>query len=159
MSFSINSVSAAAPATQASSASSLSQETIKRLKALGLNPADYKSEADAQAAIIQAAKEKHQAHGHTGGTSMKTVEKEANALASAMGISTAQNASVSDVLNAIVAKLEALKATSATKQSEFLGFQSKYESIKSEYLQLISTQNMTGAMAQGAYNKAALGLG
>lgn len=163
MTDSISAVSGTAPNN---SASALSEDTKKKLKALGLNPSNYTSESQAQAAIKaaeakKAETQKPQGAAPSGGTDMQTVHDEAKSLASEMGVYVGTDDTMDDILAGISDKINELKASAGTdagKLEEVEDFESRYNSISDDYTQVKSAKNMTGASALAAYNKAAFGI-
>lgn len=160
----INSVGSASSTSIASGASStkLSEDTKKKLKELGLDPSQYSSEAEAQAAI--AAKEHQKTAGAQkagGGGDFKRIEEEAQALAAQMGISAGGNDKINDLMDKIsnkISELESGAGSDKTKLAQVNDFSNKYTTISNELAQLQAAKNMTGATALGNYNKASLGL-
>ena len=145
-----------------SSSTALSDDTKKKLQALGLDPSKYTTEAQAQAAITAAqAQQQSQQQGaqKPGGSSFSSIKTEVQDLASKMGINVGNNDKTSDILNNISDKISELKSsagTDPTKLSELNGYQSQYTSISSELSQLEASHNMTGATVLSDYNKATL---
>lgn len=162
---SVNAVSSvggasSAVGTSGASSSKLSEDTKKKLRALGLDPTKYTSEAEAQAAI-QEAMLKQASHKPKGADGFKAVEEEAKALAAEMGISTSNNDKIGDIMNAISAKISELQSSAgsdASKLAQVNDYSNKFAAISNELNQLKAANNMTGATALGNYNKAALGL-
>lgn len=157
--------SSSAASSNVSTAAKLSEDTKKKLEALGLDPAKYTSEAAAQAAIASAqqAQQAQQPQGQPqgGNTSMETIETNVKALAAKMGVNVGNNDKIDDIFDNISAKISELKAsagTDETKKSEVSGYEAEYATLSGEYAQASATQNMTGASALASYNKAALGL-
>jgi hypothetical protein len=160
MTSAISSVGGASSAGGASGASALSEDTKKKLKALGLDPTKYATEADAQLAI-QETTSKQTAQKPAGADNFKTVEEEAQALASEMGLPVGNNDKIDDIMDGISAKIEELQSSAGsdpTKLSQLNDYNNKYTTISNELAQLQAAKNMTGATALGNYNKASLGL-
>lgn len=151
-----------ASGTLGASSSKLSEDTKKKLKELGLDPSQYSSEAEAQAAI--AAKQHQKTEGAKkagGGGDFKRIEEEAQALAAQMGISAGGNDKISDIMSKISDKIDELESSAGsdkTKLAQVNDFSNKYTTISNELAQLQAAKNMTGATALGNYNKASLGL-
>lgn len=157
---SINSVSSASSSSSTSSSSALSQETINKLKALGLDPNDYTSETAAQKAIADLqAKQMQQTTG--GSSDFKTIKTDAEELAAAMGITTGNSDKISDLMDEISDKISELQesaGTDETKLSQVTEYNSQYTTISNELSKLEVSRSMTGANALANYNKASLGL-
>lgn len=158
----VSSVSGAGSSSSSSGASSskLSEDTKKKLKALGLDPSQYTSEAEAQAAI-QEAMAKQTGQKPNGADGFKQVEEEAKTLAAQMGISVGNNDKLNDIMDAISSKIGELQASAGSDESKLAqvtDYSNKFSAISSELAQLQAAHNMTGATALGNYNKAALGL-
>lgn len=159
----VSSVSTAnsASSTLGASSSKLSEDTKKKLKELGLDPSQYSSEAEAQAAI--ASKKQQQISGakKPGGGDFKRIEEEAQSLVAEMGISVGSNDKINDIMGKIsdkISELESSAGTDKTKLAQVNDFSNKYSAIVNELAQLQAAKNMTGATALGNYNKASLGL-
>lgn len=158
----VSSLGGASFAGSASGASSkISEDTKKKLLALGLNPADYKNETDAQAAIAAHQHQQQEGTKKAGGGDFKRIEEEAQALAAEMGVAVGQNAKINDIMDKISSKLSELESNSgsdSTKTAQINDFSNKFTTISNELAQLQASKNMTGATALGNYNKASLGL-
>lgn len=164
----ISSVSGSSSSSASSTSSVLSNETKSKLKALGLDPADYTSESAAKSAIAEATAKKAQEAQQTQSQSkpqrsgvLETVETNTKELASKMGISISTEDKLADIFDKISTKIDELQAsagTDASKKTDASGYKSEYSILYSEYSQATATQNMTGASALASYNKAALGL-
>lgn len=148
--------------TSSSSTTKLSEDTKKKLKELGLDPAQYSSEAEAQAAI---AAKLHQQQGidkkHSGDNGFKRIEEEAQALAAQMGISVGSKDKIYDIMGKISDKISELESSAGSdkiKLAQVNDYSNRYRAIADELAQLQAAQNMTGATAMGNYNKASLGL-
>lgn len=163
---SVSSNSVASSSSNSSSAAKISDETKKKLEALGLDPSKYTSEAAAQAAITEAQQKAQQAQQaqakpQSNGTSMETIEDSVKNLASKMGVPVGNNDKVDDILGNLSDKISELKTsagTDETKKAEATAYDNEYFTLNSEYTQATAAQNMTGATAVAGYNKAALGL-
>ncbi|MFA7658935.1 MAG: hypothetical protein WCY19_05840 [Candidatus Gastranaerophilaceae bacterium] len=160
----VSSVASSSVATSAarSSSSTLSDDTKKKLQALGLDPSKYTSETQAQLAIKDA-QEKQEGTKKSGGSNPleSIIKTEVNSLASAMGIEIGSNDKLDDILNKISTQLTTLQAsagTDGTKLSNVNNYQNQFATITSELSQLEAARKMTGATALANYNKAALGL-
>lgn len=155
----VNSVSSNS-ASSSSSATKLSQDTINKLKALGLDPSKYTSESQAQQAIKEA-QEKQSPQKPSGSNNFSTVKTDVQDLASKMGLVFGSNDKVDDILDAISNKIDELKAgagTDETKLSQVNDYSNQYSTLSNEIAQMEAAKNMTGATAMANYNKAALGL-
>ena len=163
MTTAVSSVSSSTPATSTPTAapSALSDDTKKKLQALGLDPTKYATEADAEQAIQDATAKQAATKKPDGAGNFKTIEEEAQALASEMGIPVGQNDKMSDIMDAITAKIDDLQSSAGsdpTKLAQVNDYNSKFSSISSELAQLQASRSMTGATALGNYNKASQGL-
>lgn len=151
--------SSSSSSTSSSTQSQLSEDTIKKLKELGLDPTQYKTEAQAQAAIssAQQATQKPQ----NGANSYDTIKTEVTDLASQMGVEVGNNDKLDDILDKISTQINVLQASAGDdteKLADVNNYQSEYAQISSELSQLEAARNMKGASALANYNKAALGL-
>lgn len=160
----ISSVSSTSSASSASASSStaISDDTKKKLLALGLDPSKYTTESQAEEAITEAqAKQQPQQAQKSGSSSFATIKTEVQELASKMGLNVGTNDKTSDILSKISDEINELQSTAGsdpTKASQANAYQSQYTTISSELSQLEAARNMTGATALGNYNKAAQGL-
>lgn len=162
---SIDAVSSMGGASSASissgaSSSKISEDTKKKLRALGLDPSRYTSEAEAQAAI-QEAMSKQIAQKPNGADGFKQIEEEAKALAAQMGVSVGNNDKLDDIMSSISSKIDELKSSAGSDENKLAqvnDYSAKFSAISNELTQLQAAKNMTGATALGNYNKAALGL-
>lgn len=160
---SVNAISSASTGSASgfsASATQLSQDTINKLKALGLDPTKYTSESKAKQAIEEAqAKQAPQKPSST--DSFSTLKTEAQDLASQMGVVVGNNDKISDIMDKIstqIYELQSSAGTDETKLSQVNDYSAQYSTLSSELSRLEASQNMTGAMALANYNKAALGL-
>lgn len=157
---SINSVNSASASSSSSSTSKLSEETKKKLQALGLDPTKYTSEAQAQTAITEA-QNKQASNKPAAPSNFQTIKNEVQDLASKMGIIPGANDKINDIMANISDKITELQATAGTdsaKLAQVSDYNSQYTTISNELAQMEAAKNMTGASAMANYNKAALGL-
>lgn len=158
---SVSSSSAASTNSSSSSTSKISEDTKKKLQALGLDPDDYSSEAAAQSAITQAQQKQQSQQTPQSNSSMDSIVTNVKSLASKMGAEIGNNDTPDDMLDKISTKISELTASAGTdesKKSEASVYQSEYDTLKGELDQAKAAMNMTGATALGNYNKAALNL-
>lgn len=146
-----------------SSSSALSEETKKKLKALGLEPTEYTSEAEAKAAIAKAlAQQQGIEKPPQGSNPEETIINEAVELAAAVGVSgISKQDKMDDILDKISQKINEMQESAGsdqTKQANVKNFKDQYTEISDEYQKLHASKNMTGANAIANYNKVALGL-
>lgn len=161
----INSVSSLGTlgTTSGASSSKLSEDTKKKLQALGLDPTKYSCEAEAQAAITAFIQQQQQQEGtkKTGGNGeIKTIKSEVQSLASEMGISVGNNDKIGDIMDKINEKISELQSSAGSdnnKLSLVNDYNNKFSAISSELDQLKAAKNMTGATALANYNKATHG--
>lgn len=140
-----------------SSLSVLSEDTIKKLEALGLDPTKYTSEEQAEEAI--AAAQQPQQTPQTGSNSYDTIKTEVDDLASQMGIDIGNKDTLDDILDKISTQITTLQADAGTDQTKLQdanNYQNEYTTISNELSQLEAAQNMTGATALASYNKASI---
>lgn len=157
----VSSVSTSSLSSTSSSSSALSDDTKKKLEALGLDPTKYTTEAQAQAAITAAQEKQAQQSQQGGSNSYESIKTEVNSLASTMGIEVGSNDKLEDILDKISTQITTLQAsagTDATKLADVNNYQAQYTTITSELSKIEAAKNMTGASALANYNKAALGL-
>lgn len=157
---SISSNASSSLSASSSSSGKLTDETKKKLEALGIDTANVKTEAEGQAKL----KEAHAAQAHQkpkGASPMASIEDGAKALASEMGVSVGSKDKLTDIFDNITAKLSELKASAGddeNKKAEVSNYENQYNTLYNEYSQMAAARNMTGASALANYNKAALGL-
>ena len=159
---SVNAITSVRSSSVASSSSSaLSEDTKKKLQAVGLDPAKYTSETQAQQAIKEAEEKKEGHKKAQGANPFETIKTEVQELASAMGLTVGGNDKISDIMSNISDKISELKSTAGsdqTKLSEIDGYNSQFTTISTELAQMEAAKSMKGATALANYNKAALGL-
>lgn len=165
---SINSTSAAASSLGVSKCNTISEETKKKLEALGLDPSSVTSEAEAQA-LITAAQEA-QSQNNTGSqdkgggkSSANDILTDTKQLAKEVGVSVADNDKIDDILDNIsikVSKMIAEAQCDPAKMKPAEDFQSRLsvlidenESLKTSMQSMFTAMNMVSIS-----NKLALGL-
>lgn len=171
-SFYVNSIS--------SNSNQISEETRKKLEALGIDTSNIKTEAEAKAKIeeaqmmAQSTQLQQQVQGNNraeqnstsqqqGNSSLESIKEDAKTLAAQMGISVNQNESISDYLNKILHKINESNSISGIEKNNNnynQDYLNQYNNIYKRYQEIQSVQSMlTGSLDQLAmYNKIALGL-
>lgn len=152
-----------------SSSTALSEETKKKLEALGIDTSKIKSEAEGLQKLkeAQASQGASQAQGAAQAQGQKPqesstqqeVEEQTQNLASKMGISVDRKDSMDTTLKNISAKIEELKADASsnpTKMAEVNSYESEYNDIARKYTKQSMLSNSLSGLAN--YNKIALGL-
>lgn len=149
----------------------LSEETKRKLQALGIDATNVTSEAQAQM-LITAAQSRQQQVQKTDNTStgqettcsseLELITK-AKTLASKMGVSVSQNSTMTEILTSLSNKISTLTAQTGndkTKSNEIQQFRSELSSLENEYSTLTQSQNsIFSAMNMSAnLNKLMLGL-
>lgn len=170
---SINALSGASSSYSASSSQKLTEETKKKLEALGLDPSKYKTEAEGKAALVGAqttqtaqAAQSMQVQGQQPPpppASAQSIKAEVEDLAAKVGVSIGSTDKPNDILTKIsdkIAELKAAAGTDQTKLAEVQGYQGQYDTINAEITQMqASKSKISGTLnALANYNKAALGL-
>lgn len=166
----INSASASEVSSSSGNNSStkpLSNETKKKLEALGIDTSNITSESDGKAALVTAqasaaaAKTSHSnsTSSQSGAVLKATVEN----FASKLGVSVAPNDDMATILNNLKTKITEMKAsagTDSTKLANANGNEATLATISDQYSQMKSAQaKLTGTLdSLASYNKAALGL-
>ncbi len=148
----------------------LSEETKRKLQALGIDATNVTSEAQAQM-LITAAQSRQQVqktdNTSTGQETTCSSELElitkAKTLASKMGVSVSQNSTMTEILTSLSNKISTLTAQTGndkTKSNEIQQFRSELTSLENEYSTLTQSQNsIFSAMNMSAnLNKLMLGL-
>ena len=165
MTTSINSVNAGSSAASevVAKKSQLSDSTKKELEALGITVTDDMSEYEAQQLIRTKAESNPQNNDGQGNSSEYEVLSSAKTLASALGISVADDAEVSDVLDEIGAEIEALLESAENNPSilsTVSGYLTQLTGLDEEYDNIVALrENYNNAMDMIATNKKlALGL-
>lgn len=148
------------------SGSRLSEETIRKLRRLGIEPSTVTSEAQAQALITkleQKLEQVHKAANSNNAQQATSSEAEmiakAKALAAQVGVSVSPSESLSDIFSKISKKLESI-TKGGDSLKEVKGYKSELSSLEDEYSTIQQSQNsMYSAMNYTAnMNKYILGL-
>lgn len=177
----INSIStfSAMQATSISSSSSnrLSEETKKKLEALGIDTSNIKTEAEGQAKLNQvkaaqsaAAEKANQTHQNSGvptNVQMETIKSQAVELAQKLGAKVDSNEKLANIMAAISEALKNYKVQSVNspeKLEKYQAYQKQYDAISSSLQsmedQKSSQSKMSNSMAAMAnYNIAFFNLG
>jgi len=107
-----------------SKGNSLSEETLRKLEALGIDVASVKSETEAKK-LIQQAEEEQEQQNSTGDTSkQETLFEKVKSLARKVGLNVSENEDFENVFSKISSKIEDLKGD---------GYGSGYNILQSEY--------------------------
>lgn len=148
------------------SGSRLSEETIRKLRRLGIEPSTVTSEAQAQALITKLEQKLEQVHKtansnnaqHATSSEAEMIAK-AKALAAQVGVSVSSSESLSDIFSKISKKLESI-TKGGDSLKEVKGYKSELSSLEDEYSTIQQSQNsMYSAMNYTAnMNKYILGL-
>ena len=148
------------------SGSRLSEETIRKLRRLGIEPSTVTSEAQAQALITKLEQKLEQVHKTANSSNAQQATSseaemiaKAKALAAQVGVSVLSSESLSDIFSKISKKLESIiKGGDSLK--EVKGYKSELSSLEDEYSTIQQSQNsMYSAMNYTAnMNKYILGL-
>ena len=148
------------------SGSRLSEETIRKLRRLGIEPSTVTSEAQAQALITKLEQKLEQVHktanssnAQQATTSEAEMIAKAKALATQVGVSVSSSESLSDIFSKISKKLESI-TKGGDSLKEVKGYKSELSSLEDEYSTIQQSQNsMYSAMNYTAnMNKYILGL-
>lgn len=148
------------------SGSRLSEETIRKLRRLGIEPSTVTSEAQAQALITileQKLEQVHKTANSNNAQQATSSEAEmiakAKALAAQVGVSVSSSESLSDIFSKISKKLESI-TKGGDSLKEVKGYKSELSSLEDEYSTIQQSQNsMYSAMNYTAnMNKYILGL-
>lgn len=145
-----------------SSQSAISEETRKKLLALGIDPSSVTSEAQAQMLIAAELQKQQVAQTTNESSSKNTCSSElelltrAKNLAKRIGVSVSSNQTLKEILDKISAKIDSLPSN----QQEVKQFSEELDSINNEYNSVVQNQNsMFTAMNMTAnLNKLMLGL-
>lgn len=147
------------------SGSRLSEETIRKLRRLGIEPSTVTSEAQAQALITKLEQKLEQVHKTANSNNAQQATSseaemiaKAKALAAQVGVSVSSSESLSDIFSKISKKLESITKGGSLK--EVKGYKSELSSLEDEYSTIQQSQNsMYSAMNYTAnMNKYILGL-
>ncbi len=148
------------------SGSRLSEETIRKLRRLGIEPSTVTSEAQAQALITKLEQKLEQVHktansnnAQQATSSESEMIAKAKALAAQVGVSVSSSESLSDIFSKISKKLESI-TKGGDSLKEVKGYKSELSSLEDEYSTIQQSQNsMYSAMNYTAnMNKYILGL-
>lgn len=161
MTGSINSISTSSSASSnKSSTSSLSETTKAKLKELGLDPTDFTSEAEAQAAIaqVQAQQQAQQSASSAGNKSDDTIKTEAKSLASELDVSVSDNDTTDDILlkiSSAISNLQEQAGNDENKLAQVQTYQTEYDTISQELSSKQTSQAQLSASMSGManYNK------
>lgn len=148
------------------SGSRLSEETIRKLRQLGIEPSTVTSEAQAQALITKLEQKLEQVHKTANSNNAQQATSseaemiaKAKALAAQVGVSVSSSESLSDIFSKISKKLESI-TKGGDSLREVKGYKSELSSLEDEYSTIQQSQNsMYSAMNYTAnMNKYILGL-
>ncbi len=148
------------------SGSKLSEETIRKLRRLGIEPSTVTSEAQAQALITKLEQKLEQVHKTANSNNAQQATSseaemiaKAKALAAQVGVSVSSSESLSDIFSKISKKLESI-TKGGDSLKEVKGYKSELSSLEDEYSTIQQSQNsMYSAMNYTAnMNKYILGL-
>ena len=148
------------------SGSRLSEETIRKLRRLGIEPSTVTSEVQAQALITKLEQKLEQVHKTANSSNaQQATSSEAEmiakvkALAAQVGVSVSSSESLSDIFSKISKKLESI-TKGGDSLKEVKGYKSELSSLEDEYSTIQQSQNsMYSAMNYTAnMNKYILGL-
>ncbi len=160
---SIYSISALGSSNNSSSSktSNLSEETIRKLEALGIDVDSVSSETEAKKLIAEEeAKKSSSVEGEENNTMSEeeTLFNEIKNLAQKLGITVSENDNIEDIFSKIESKLESLKENSYN--SNINVFQSEYEMLKRQFENMNSGESsILSAMDMiSMSNRAALGI-
>ncbi len=157
--------SAHSMAVSAYKSEELSSSTKMKLEALGIDPSNVTSEAQAQMLINQAEATKHQQSSEQqqqgGNSSEQQLLSEAKQLATAVGASVSSDDSLDDIIDNISEKIQVMMASNdPSKVKMAQGYQTQLASISERADSVSNTQqNIFNAMDMiSVSNKYALGL-
>lgn len=148
------------------SGSRLSEETIRKLRRLGIEPSTVTSEAQAQALITKLEQKLEQVHKTANSNNAQQATSseaemiaKAKALAAQVGVSVSSSESLLDIFSKISKKLESI-TKGGDSLKEVKGYKSELSSLEDEYSTIQQSQNsMYSAMNYTAnMNKYILGL-
>lgn len=148
------------------SGSRLSEETIRKLRRLGIEPSTVTSEAQAQALITKLEQKLEQVHKTANSSNAQQATSseaemiaKAKALAAQVGVSVSSSESLSDIFSKISKMLESI-TKGGDSLKEVKGYKSELSSLEDEYSTIQQSQNsMYSAMNYTAnMNKYILGL-
>ncbi|MDD3236939.1 MAG: hypothetical protein PHV37_02435 [Candidatus Gastranaerophilales bacterium] len=139
--------------------SGLTQETKRRLEALGIDTKDIKTEAEGLRQLQ--IKEKEQSSKSTQYSYMNNLREQATSLANQLGVEINQNEKMSVIFDKIsqkIAQMQESQNQSELQKAQAATFLSKYQSLYSTYSSQ-SNQNMLGQTLgfMADYNRSMLG--
>ena len=121
------------------SGSRLSEETIRKLRRLGIEPSTVTSEAQAQALITKLEQKLEQVHKTANSNNAQQATSseaemiaKAKALAAQVGVSVSSSESLSDIFSKISKKLESI-TKGGDSLKEVKGYKSELSSLEDEY--------------------------
>lgn len=129
------------------SGSRLSEETIRKLRRLGIEPSTVTSEAQAQALITKLEQKLEQVHKTANSNNAQQATSseaemiaKAKALATQVGVSVSSSESLSDIFSKISKKLESI-TKGGDSLKEVKGYKSELSSLVDEYSTIQQSQN------------------
>ena len=129
------------------SGSRLSEETIRKLRRLGIEPSTVTSEAQAQALITKLEQKLEQVHKTANSSNAQQATSseaemiaKAKALAAQVGVSVSSSESLSDIFSKISKKLESI-TKGGDSLKEVKGYKSELSSLEDEYSTIQQSQN------------------
>ena len=129
------------------SGSRLSEETIRKLRRLGIEPSTVTSEAQAQALITKLEQKLEQVHKTANSSNAQQATSseaemiaKAKALATQVGVSVSSSESLSDIFSKISKKLESI-TKGGDSLKEVKGYKSELSSLEDEYSTIQQSQN------------------
>lgn len=129
------------------SGSRLSEETIRKLRRLGIEPSTVTSEAQAQALITKLEQKLEQVHKTANSNNAQQATSseaemiaKAKALAAQVGVSVSSSESLSDIFSKISKKLESI-TKGGDSLKEVKGYKSELSSLEDEYSTIQQSQN------------------
>lgn len=162
---SVSSTSSGIGSVVSQKSSHLSETTKAQLEALGIAVTDGMTEAEAKQKIAQVQAQRQTENGsqQQGNSSESELFSDAKALASQVGVSVSSDSDVSEILDDIGVKLEAMLEQAqgdSQKLSEISSYFSQLQSLDEQNDSIQSSQNsLYGAMNMiSTSNKIALGL-
>lgn len=129
------------------SGSRLSEETIRKLRRLGIEPSTVTSEAQAQALITKLEQKLEQVHKTANSNNAQQATSseaemiaKAKALAAQVGVSVSSSESLSDIFSKVSKKLESI-TKGGDSLKEVKGYKSELSSLEDEYSTIQQSQN------------------
>lgn len=145
---STTSTTSSSSSSSSSSASKLTEETKRKLEALGVDTTNITTETQGQIALLQAQQQQAQQNPEGGNKAeMESIKSQATALAGKLGVSVSSDEKVPDIMSAIGSALNAKVSAAGNDQAkiaEVQELQAEYDSISS------SLSNMQTQQAQRA---------